>query len=114
MLLVKDGKQEVVESTFLDIWESLVDKSLLQEEVDQGGLIMRVPQLSQAFEDASDAQVVVSVPVNEGESWAKLITGFLVFVVLNTIAHLLRFANLLAQFGARLTSPVSLLSSSIP
>lgn len=48
-----------------------MDKSLLQEEVDQGGLIALVPQLSQAFEDASDAQVVVSVPVNKGERLGK-------------------------------------------
>lgn len=91
-----------------------MDKSLLQEEVDQGGLIVWVPQLSQAFEDASDAQVVVSVPVNKGENWAKLITGFLVFVVLNVIAHMLRFANLSAQFSALLTTPVLSLSSWIP
>lgn len=94
-----------------------MDKSLLQEEVDQGGLIVWVPQLSQAFEDASEAQVVVSVPANEGENWAELNTGFpvvVVVVVLNVIAHLLRFANLSAQFSALLTTPVSILSSWIP
>lgn len=72
LILVEDSKQEVVESTVLDIWECMVDKSLLQEEADQGGLVVWVPQRSQALEDASDAQVVVSVPVNEGEKRAKL------------------------------------------
>lgn len=80
LILVEDSKQEVVESTVLDIWECMVDKSLLQEEVDQGGLVVWVPQLPQALEDASDAQVVVSVPVNEGEKRAKLTACFVVFV----------------------------------
>lgn len=80
LTLVKDSKQEVVESTALDIWKCMVDKSLLQEEVDQGGLVVWVPQLSQALEDASDAQVVVSVPDSEGEKQAKLITCSVVFV----------------------------------
>lgn len=71
LLLVEDSEQEVVKSAAPDVWESLVDKSLLQEEADQGGLVVLVPQRSQALEDASDAQVVMSVPV-EGEkadSW---------------------------------------------
>lgn len=62
---VEDGKNKVVENTVLDIWEFSFDESLLQEEVDQGGLVVRVPQGSQAFEDAGDAQVVMSVAVND-------------------------------------------------
>lgn len=75
LLLVEDSKQEVVKSAVPDAWESLVDKSLLQEEADQGGLVVLVPQRSQALEDASDAQVVMGLPV-EGEKGTKRITGF--------------------------------------
>lgn len=80
LFLVKDSKQEVVESAVPDIWECMVDKSLLQEEADQGDLVVWVPQLSQALDDTSDAQVVVSVPVNEGEKRAKLMACFVVSV----------------------------------
>lgn len=65
LLLVKDSKQEVVENTVLDVWQLSVDKSLSQEEVDQGGLVVWVPQSSQALEDAGDAQVVVGVAVDD-------------------------------------------------
>lgn len=38
-----------------------MDESLLQEEADEGGLVVTVPQGPQALQDAGDAQVVVSV-----------------------------------------------------
>lgn len=42
-----------------------MDKSFLQEEADQGGLVVGVTQVSQALQDAGDAQVVVGVTVND-------------------------------------------------
>lgn len=65
LLLVKDSKQEVVENTVLDVWQLSADESLCQEELDQGGLVVWVPQSSQALEDAGDAQVVVAAAVDD-------------------------------------------------
>lgn len=63
--LIKDSKHKVVENAVLDIWEFSVDESLLQEEADQRGLVLRVPQGSLALQDAGDAQVVMSVTVKQ-------------------------------------------------
>lgn len=64
LLLVFDCKNKVVENTFPDFWELSVDKSLLQEETDQGGLVVNVPQGSKTLKNAGDAQVVMSVAVD--------------------------------------------------
>lgn len=48
-----------------------MDKSLLQEESDQGGLVVRIPQGSQALEDARDSQVVMSAAVNDKQKQHK-------------------------------------------
>lgn len=81
-------------------------------------MVVWVPQRSQAFKDASDAQVVVSVPVNEHKKRTNQITGFVGFffalVMLNLFAHMFKFSNLSAQFSARLTSPVFSFFSRIP
>ena len=63
--LIEDRKHKVAENTILDLWQLSVDEGLLQEEVHQGGLVVRVPQGSQALQDTGDAQVVVSVTVND-------------------------------------------------
>lgn len=76
LLFVKDSEQKVAESADLDARESLVDESLLQEEADERGLVVWVAQRSQAFQDASDAQVVMTVPVNEDKNRTELITVF--------------------------------------
>lgn len=65
LLLVKDSKHKVVENTVLNIWEFSVDESLLQEEEDQWGLVVREPQGSEALEDAGDSQVVMGFAVND-------------------------------------------------
>lgn len=115
---VKDSKQKVVESADLDVWEGAVDQGLLQKEAHERSLVVRVAQRSQAFQDASDAQVVMAVSVNEDKSRTKVITVsggvFVVKVLLNLFAHMFRFSNLSVQFGARLTSPVFSSSSQIP
>lgn len=76
-----------------------MDKGLLQKEADEWRLVVWVPQRSQAFKDASDAQVVMSLPVNEGKNGTKLITGFVggvcVKVMLNLIcSHVQVFKSL--------------------
>lgn len=63
--LIEDSEQKVVENAVLDLWELSVDESLLQEEADQGGLVVRVPQGSLALQDTGDAQAVVSVTVKD-------------------------------------------------
>lgn len=68
-LLIEDSKHKVVENTVLDTLELSIDESLLQEEADQGGLVVRVTQGSLALQDAGDAQVVVTVTVNEKEDY---------------------------------------------
>lgn len=65
MSLIEDRKHKVVEHTILDLWQLSVDEGLLQEEAHQVGLVVRVPQGSQALQDAGDAQAVVSVTVND-------------------------------------------------
>lgn len=65
MLLIEHSKQEVAEGTLLDVREVPVDERLLQEEADQGGLVVREPQGAQALKDAGDAEVVVSVTVHD-------------------------------------------------
>lgn len=64
-LFVEDGKHKVVEHAVLDVRESALDEGLGQEEADQGGLVLREPQGSQALEDAGDAQVVVGAAVGK-------------------------------------------------
>lgn len=51
-----------------------MDEGLLQEEVDQGRLIVAVPQGSQALQDAGDAQVVMSSSVNDENGIRKDVT----------------------------------------
>lgn len=68
LVLIEDSEHKVIENAVLDIWEFTVDEGLLQEEVDQRGLVVRVPQGSQALQDAGDAQVVMSVSVKVFES----------------------------------------------
>ena len=65
MLLITDSKHKVVEDTVFDILKFSMDESLRQEEADEGGLVVGIPQGSQALQDACDAQVVMSVTVNE-------------------------------------------------
>lgn len=104
-----------------------MDKSLLQEEADQGGLVVRVPQGSQALEDARDSQVVMSVAVNDKQTvqkvnqknkkrniWCALLLLACVCVKLKLIAHLFKFWNRSSQFDALLTFPVSSSHNTIP
>lgn len=65
LVLIKDGEQKVVEDALFDIWKFSVDQSLLQEEANQWGLVVGISQSSQALQDAGDAQVVVSVTIND-------------------------------------------------
>lgn len=68
LFLIPDSKQKVAENTFLDIWEFSINESLLQEEADQRGLVVSVPQGPLALQDAGDAQVVMSASVKVMES----------------------------------------------
>ena len=62
---IEHGKQEVVEHALLDRGKIPVHKGFLQEEVNQRGLVVPEPQGPQALQDASEAQVVVSVTAVE-------------------------------------------------
>lgn len=75
--LIEDSKHKVVENTVLDIWEFPFDECLLQEELDQGGLVVTVPQGSLALQDAGDAQAVMSVTVIDTVKKAKKKEGLL-------------------------------------
>lgn len=79
LLLVFDCKNKVVENTFPDVWELSVDKSLLQEEADQGGLVVIVSQGSKTLKDAGDAQVVMSVAVDDNPLKANYLPNLCYF-----------------------------------
>ena len=59
--LIEHRKQKVVEHALLDCRKIPMHKGFLQEEVNQRGLVVPEPQGPQALQDASEAQVVVSV-----------------------------------------------------
>lgn len=63
-----------MEDTVPDLRQFSMDEGLLQEEVDQGRLIVAVPQGSQALQDAGDAQVVMSSSVNDENGIRKDVT----------------------------------------
>lgn len=71
MLLIKDSKHKVAEDTVFDIRKFSLYESLLQEEADQRGLVVGIPQGSQALQDAGDAQVVMGVTVGDKQQKAK-------------------------------------------
>lgn len=61
---IEDGEHKVVEDAVSDMRKFSADQSLIQEEVNQGGLVVTVSQGSQALQDASDAQVVMGAAEN--------------------------------------------------
>lgn len=80
--------------------------------MDQGGLVVWVPQSSQALEDAGDAQVVVAAAVDDKRR--ILAPLLMVNIFSQTFSYLFRFSNLSLQFQAFVTSPVFSLDNSIP